>query len=725
MLTTAALLGISVLLGWARARPAVSPVAVRELVDAAAYFDSTIVLARAARPRGARGDALTIALGYLERLRLGLRDPFALADEALRDPRLDAPTRARVAWALLARTRRGDAYVIDPVVLDGAGPWSADGHGSVGAAHLALIEQAVRSASDPRAGELAVRLAYTLEASKGKLATSAVSAATQTAALVRDRVEAEADVRDLLVDANEQHADVLQLATARRSSRSLRVEQPPLLPLSAELQTQAIDAVPALLRALDTLDRVTIPAVPVRADRPVMGPYFALRLATLGANQPPVAPVVVTLAARAAAPLVATNDETLAAANVITAQPTDSAHRASALAVLSTAVALRSLAQQEPWFVGDVGPTASDLSAEFGLASVTFARSTPLAWRPYYLRELETALGDMRQVFPGLSVNGLRVRYTADRLRDSALAMHDPSTRTLQLSIATSGGTIAHELSHDLDWQAARWLYPAAGGYSTDWAMRDGRGLLASSVTGLAEARLLRPFSATRPLPEGDRPAELFARGVDWFVATTLAASGRSNGFLTAVQDAVLGGYAAGAATVVGSAGTQSLLSAIAEMTFVPDSARQGFVSQWADPAMVDPMLLVRRVIETPISTRGTWEGPGARWANAELPATLCMTGDSPAMRARERLLLLAVDARAEGIAARRARFRPAGMRSDWANSVLGAVPFAPEPGARMVHAFRAAIAGALATALSDQGVVPVVPAIFRSSAASCSVMAR
>src|SRR3954468_19271275 len=131
-LATASLLGIVALLGTVSKRPTMSQGAATQLERATSYYDSTIVLARNARPRGIRGDELTISLGYLERLRIGLGSPFRLVDEALNDPRLDSATGSRVAWALLARLRRGDAYVIDPQVLDGSGPWSTDGRGATG-----------------------------------------------------------------------------------------------------------------------------------------------------------------------------------------------------------------------------------------------------------------------------------------------------------------------------------------------------------------------------------------------------------------------------------------------------------------------------------------------------------------------------------------------------------------------------------------------------------------
>src|SRR6185437_13443811 len=127
----------------------------------------------------------------------------------------------------------------------------------------------------------------------------------------------------------------------------------------------------------------------------------------------------------------------------------------------------------------------------FGLADVSFARGVPDNWQPWYLAQLQAALRDVRTVLPTFTVDGLRVRFGVDALPDSALAMHDPRTRTLQLSIATSGGTLAHELSHDLDWQEARRLFVHAGGYSTDRVMRDRRGPLAQSMRGLTEARPL------------------------------------------------------------------------------------------------------------------------------------------------------------------------------------------------------------------------------------------
>jgi hypothetical protein len=734
LFATAGLLGIAVLLGWVTTRPPMSANAAAELARASAYFDSTIVLARSARPSGARGDQLAISLGLLEQLRLGVGSPFRLVAEALDDPRLDPAMRSRVAWALLARLRRGDAYVVDPVVLDGSGPWLADGHGATGEAHLELIERAIRTASDPRAGELAIRLAYLIAAAKGTVAGEAVGPATSVAALVRDRELASADLSDLLADAAQRHTEVLKVLADWREARAFRVEQPAMAPLTAAFRIEAMNTVPALVRALDTLDRVE-PADPeARAASPVVGPRFAARLLQLGAARPPLAEVVVTLHGFPKSSLRATNQEMLAAAESWVAQGGDTAagdstHRAMALAVVSSAVAVRTLAQSVPWFPGDALDVTdpvdvTDLTSEFGLSRVAFERVVPSAWRPFYLRQLRDALRDMQDVFPALSVEGLAVEFSADDMRDSALSMHNPRSRALELSIMTSSGTLAHELTHDLDWQAARRLYAGGAGYSTDRAMRERRGPLASSVRGLAEAKMLRGIGGMNPMLP-DRPAELFARGTDWLVATVLAQRGRSDGFLTAVQDASLTGYAAGPPSAIGAAGATSLVSAVDQIAYLPDSAGDGFAAQWADPDIVDPVLVVRRVLETPVNWRWAWpfHEPLAR---VELPsAPVCVATASPELIARERLLMLAADARARGAAMRRARYRPQSLHSLWAASVLGTPPSSPDEGEHIIGALRAGVLSGLSATLPDQGVLPLIPPIFRSSAASCASISR
>ncbi len=724
-LLTASLLGAVVLasVSWPPAGNGNVP---RSLAVATGYFDSIVVLARNARPVGAKGDLLTVELGYLERLRIGLGSPFRLADEALHDPRLDSASRSRTARAILGRLSRGDAYVVDESVLDGSGPWTTEGRGATGSAHVALIEHTIRAASDPRAGELAVRLAYTLAAASGTISSASVPVATQVAALLRDRELSLRDVRDVIDDAAERHEDVMGVLVARRAAHTLRVEQPTLAPLSSRLQLEAIASVPAVMRSLDSLDmpdtleRASVARSTAAAS--LLDEHFAHRLTELGSARPPLAQVAVTLRTRARTSLSATNEETFVAATAC--DIADSVARDDALATLAVAVALRTVAQSTPWFPGDPGPSVVDLAGEFGIANVSFMRNVPMSWRPYYTRELQGALRDLEGVLPGMSVDGLSVRFGGDALNDSALAMHDPRTRTLQLSIETSGGTLAHELAHDLDWQAARRLFANGSGYSTDRAMRERRGALASSMLGLAEARVLRASPGGGVPPSMGRPTELFARGADWYVASALAQRGRSNGFLSVIQDGTLIGYAAGAPAGVGLSGAYSLLSALGEMTYIPDSVRVRFEAQWANPRVVDPLLLVRRVLETPIalprravdlppaSRRSLlWRADVAAPVLATTTPTICVADQSDETLARRNLVLLAIDARVRAIVSRRARYRPIIATAQGDDRIRDLV--------------RQGIIAELTTAMPDQGIVPLVPASFRSNAASCSTIAR
>src|SRR5207248_10515129 len=169
------------------------------------------------------------------------------------------------------------------------------------------------------------------------------------------------------------------------------------------------------------------------------------------------------------------NAETLAGEYGLLAASGDTARTAGTLAVVAAATALRAMAQEEPWFAGSPAPSVADLRAEFGLAGVAFDRSVRHEWQPYYLRMIGTSLRDMQRVLGGLSVAGLRIAIGESGLPDTILALHDPATRTIKISVFSSSGTLAHELAHDLDWQAARSLY-AGSGYSTDRAVREQRG---------------------------------------------------------------------------------------------------------------------------------------------------------------------------------------------------------------------------------------------------------
>ena len=739
LLVTASLLAVVSAFGWLRARPEMSGDAAAHMRRAAAYYDSVVVLARVARVPAHADSVTTIALGYLERLRLGLGSPFRLADFALSDPRLDDSTRSRVAWAILARLRRGDAYVIDPSVGDAVDAPSGGG------AQLALIQRTIESARDPRAGELTVRLAYALAAGERTVGDQGDAIAAQAAALLRDRALAQADLRDLLRDADGRHVDPLGELVRRRRSRSFVVERPAGEPLDEQVQASAMAAVPRLLESIRALRQATD-----SGSRAADGAYSSLlgvatsaRLVSLGLTQPPEPPVAVTvrthrsmlLAPDAPADIQRTrgqfastsvNAETLAGEFGLLVSSGDTVRRTGALAVLAAATALRAMAQEEPWFAGLPAPSVADLRAEFGLAGVAFDRDVRRDWQPYYLRMIGTSLRDMQRVLGGLSVAGLRIAVAATGLPDTILALHDPSTRTIRMSVFSSSGTLAHELAHDLDWQAARSLY-AGSGYSTDRAVREQRGPLAASMRDLASARVVRRGST----PTEERPAEVFARSVDWLVAVSLAREGRSDGYLSAVQDAAITGYTTMSPVAMIFGAARPLVDAVQEMTYLPESVREGFLAQWADARSVDPYLLVRHVLSMPLSRRrialtpSLFDDDPISLTNPEAAICADHAALAPELRARQSLLDLALDARALGLARIRAGWFSLETRPAWASSILGAAPWSPVTGQLAVRRIRAALVGQLDAARGGDQLRFATPSIFRPSAPTCSLSER
>src|SRR5437868_2074251 len=662
LLVTASLLAVVSTFGWLRARPEMSGDAAAHMRRAAAYYDSVVVLARVARVPAHADSVTTIALGYLERLRLGLGSPFRLVDFALSDPRLDDSTRSRVAWAILARLRRGDAYVIDPSVGDAVDAPSGGG------AQLALIQRTIESARDPRAGELTVRLAYALAAGERTVGDQGDAIAAQAAALLRDRALAQADLRDLLRDADGRHVDPLGELVRRRRSRSFVVERPAGEPLDEQVQASAMAAVPRLLESIRALRQATD-----SGSRAADGAYSSLlgvassaRLVSLGLTQPPEPPVAVTVRthrsmllapdapadierARGQFASTSVNAETLAGEFGLLVSSGDTVRRTGALAVLAAATALRAMAQEEPWFAGLPAPSVADLRAEFGLAGVAFDRDVRREWQPYYLRMIGTSLRDMQRVLGGLSEAGLRIAVAATGLPDTILALHDPSTRTIRMSVFSSSGTLAHELAHDLDWQAARSLY-AGSGYSTDRAVREQRGPLAAAVQ---------------------------------------------------------------------------------EMTYLPESVRDGFLAQWADARSVDPYLLVRHVLSMPLSRRrialtpSLFDDDPISLTNPEAAICADHAGLAPELRARQSLLDLALDARALGLARIRAGWFSLETRPAWASSILGAAPWSPVTGQLAVRRIRAALVGQLDAPRGGDQLRFATPSIFRPSASTCSLSER
>ena len=575
-----------------------------------------------------REDATTeqaIAVGYLERHRLGLGSPFRLIEYSLQDPRLEKPMRERLAWALLAATVDGRGYRVDPRVLASAGDVDA------AVRHLELIEGAVQGSPDPAGGVLAVRLAYAMAAAESSVPARLPLRVSQTAALVRDRATARADARRLLRVAGSSH-DPLALVTVWRVERRFEVESPTVLPVSPDVERDAIALAPRLLDGIRSIaDRPRVgPLVPAPdpRQRVLLSPVAARRLAEHAAayDAPPQTPVLVGVTsyrgtdtaasdpgaeARARFFENAVNEERLAAGYALL-QHAGQVDAGARMGALTAAVALRAYAQERPWFPGFGGPARRDLEERFGLASVTFPESVPAEWRPYYRRMLATALSDLQRVLPALDVRGLNVRFERREGSPGTLAVHDPRTRTVYIPTHTGAGTLAHEVAHDLDWQTALRRYRVRGDYGTDRAMRLADERITRVLQGLTPAALRPAASDDLLRSHATRPAEVFARSVDWFAAVVLAREGLVNGYLSSVQDDMLTGY--GTVTppdVTGTAG-QSLMALLDEVAPVYPETRRWFLESYGRRRAPTAYDLARRILEAPLDG-GEDPAPGVR----------------------------------------------------------------------------------------------------------------
>jgi len=550
--------------------------------------------------------ATAISLGYLERLRLGLGTPFRLAELALHDPRLDATRRRELAWAILARTADREAYRVDPAALDGIALTDASARaGSAGAAHLRLIGKVISESPDPRTGELAVRLAYARAAADGVVSREGPLLAARAGALLRDRELARHDVLRLL---DVKGGDPLTQLGLWRAERRFAVESPALSARAAGMGEHAAALSVGLGRDIREVARR--PARGAPAAPPVspslLGPTTARQLAALiaAANPPPQAAVTVPVADHRARILGvpalddrarrardrflerAVSEEAFAAEYALLLA--DPAVESTAAGVaLSVAVALRAYAQEPVWFPGFPAPTGAALETRHGLAEVRFT-GVPVEWEPYYRRMIDLALTDLRRVLPSLALTGLRVTVSGAGVREGTLALHDPRRRRLILPAHTGAGAIAHEIAHDLDWQVALSRYGVRGDYASDGAPGVRGDALAARLTHLAQASMDAAANGGQ-IPQTHRPTEVFARSLDWFVAATLAAQGRSNGYLTSIQDDVLTGYgSAQAPNVTGVAGA-ALIHVLDEVAPLDPITREAFLTRYGRAKTLSP----------------------------------------------------------------------------------------------------------------------------------------
>jgi hypothetical protein len=107
------------------------------------------------------------------------------------------------------------------------------------------------------------------------------------------------------------------------------------------------------------------------------------------------------------------------------------------------------------------------------------------------------------------------------------------------------------------------------------------------------------------------------------------------------------------------------------------------------------------------------------------IQSSVCISGPSDESRARERVAVLAVEARARGLVERRARYRFPGTHTDWANGMLGVPPFSRERADALVASVQSAIVADLRGASAERGVIEAVPANFTSDDGGCVALAR
>lgn len=670
------------------------------------------------------GDA--IAALYLERLRLGLGSPFRIVDQSQRDPLLPDSLRARLGHALLAHAAEGEAYRIDPVVLSLVSNATVTDD-RLGSAHLALIDSVVRAQDDPRIGELTIRLAYRLASAAGEVSRRAPEIAIQVAAQRRDGVLAMRDVRALIRAALASGVDPLVLLPAWRAEHRFAVERPVLLQLTGRAEAAAVAALPVVAARLFQIAHTDVEENVVHVPSTSGPDGLARRMAGLAElrGAPPQAPVALTVSgygtllqsgarSRQQRDVVrrfvsqARNEEALAGEFALLRARAGWAAPEAAMAVLTAGVALRPYAQERPWLPGETGPSVAELQSRYGFASIDFDANIPQRWRPYYRRALDDAVADMRRVFPTFDLTGLNVRFGESPLREAALAMHDPVSRTVYFPSGSGAGVMAHEFAHDLDWQAARRRYGAAIGYRTDRAVRQQSDWLAGAVRRMASAPRTRTDSLTRDVT-GERPTEVFARNVDWFVSAALARDSRMNGYLSSAQDEILTGYASATTPEAARDAGEATLRALDGISPPSPRLRLWFDDRFGGGRRVSVHEAVRRILETPLEVSElrrydatSFSGIDAaesllRTTPATSSAWACLldglSGHGADRGAARAVTQYAAESRARGIlqhwAGMSERFGP---RAPWRMRALEGAPWSPEIREQRMREIRDAI---------------------------------
>jgi hypothetical protein len=507
---------------------------------------------------------------YMERHRLGLGSPFRLVAIVLNDTRLSPERRDKLAASLITATSRGAGYRFDASALDEIGAAGRPYIHGTGTEHAELIASQIESASDPRAGELGVRLAYRMARVEGVVAESGERLAVKAAAMVRDRTIAREDARRLERAARARGVAPHALVEEWREELRFEVEAPGLAELPTQIEAEAATIAVATTQRLRGVSARSAKLFSFRFGRHALVPSLtaleaaALSSTAFGTAAPPVSAIRITThwyssalrtEAERMGPRVqqlaewfvehASNEERLVAAWAVLAHAGEEVPASVGRMMIAASVAMRGHGQEDV-NASAAAPDDRELMDRFGLTAITYAPSVPESWRPHLRASFVSAVKDMRRIIPGLDVRGVSVHFGPAEGAGGAraLAMHT-SQRLLHLPPGTYGGTLAHELAHDLDWQLARRQFRVRGDYGTDRAVRTGSEPVRSLVQALSAVPLVVPTKGSRSatVDHASRPAEAFAGAVDWYVASSLARMGRTNPFLSTAQDDFLRGF--------------------------------------------------------------------------------------------------------------------------------------------------------------------------------------
>lgn len=537
-------------------------------------------------PQSLRSDALQAI--YLARIEAGLGSPFRAIEAASRDPWLPDSVRPALATAMLA-----SALVLEPGRAGGL---------SVEPFHAALVDSIVRAHPEPRRGEEIVRVAFDLAAASGAISHAEAAAAVELAAVARDAVHTRRDIARLVAAAQKGGVAAIDLLPLWRQERRFEVERPNVYPLAWAASKELVWNAARVFEQLDA--RSNVQRAPTAADSleyPALVVSYTVRNSAVqvarARNAPPVPAIVQATAALPAGRSLsaAATEEELAAAWLNITNMAAIERRGSARAILAVAVRLRTTAQDAVWFSGDEAPRVSDLQERHGLRAVTFTSGLRPAWRDYALHSIDHALTDARRVLPELDLRGLRIHVGLKaEWPTRAMALHDPETRTIYFPLGSAPGVLAHELGHDLDWQVARSVFGEQGIYATDGTARRSSAILAAPVERLTAAPAGGGARVASRQTHTTRPTEVLARHVDWIMAAALAAMGRSNGFLSTVQE---GGDALGNTATPDIGQIDAAVSVLATATRVPERV----VQQVHAGTSFSP--LVREVVHSALAT--------------------------------------------------------------------------------------------------------------------------